>query len=182
MYCPFKGAHSASFTFKNNCPFTVWPATLASAGRPQLPSTGFQLTSGASLSLDAPPAWSGRFWARSQCSTDYNGKFSCNSGDCNSGKMACSGAGGIPPATLVEITLGDNGGMDFYDISLVDGFNLPVSLAPQGGSGNCSVTSCAADVNRVCPTGLIVMGSDGGVISCKSACLAFNQPQYCCTG
>ena len=25
-------------------------------------------------------------------------------------------------------------------------------------------------------------GADGRVIGCKSACLVFNQPQFCCTG
>ncbi|KAK7830773.1 thaumatin-like protein 1 [Quercus suber] len=29
---------------------------------------------------------------------------------------------------------------------------------------------------------MAVRGYRGRVIACKSACLAFNQPQYCCTG
>ena len=72
--------------------------------------------------------------------------------------------------------------MDFYDVSLVDGFNLPVSVATQGGSGDCQTSTCPANVNAVCPTELQVKGSDGSVIACKSACTAFNEPQYCCTG
>lgn len=137
---------------------------------------------GASSSLDVPAPWSGRFWARSGCASDSTGKFTCLSGDCASGQIACNGAGAIPPASLIELTLAANGGQDFYDISLVDGFNLPVSLAPQGGSGLCSSTSCPANVNAVCPPELAVKGPGGGVVGCKSACLAFNQPQYCCTG
>ena len=33
-----------------------------------------------------------------------------------------------------------------------------------------------------CQIELAVKGPDGSVIACKSACLALNQPQYCCTG
>ncbi|XP_020416932.1 thaumatin-like protein 1 isoform X2 [Prunus persica] len=176
------GAHSATFTFTNKCPYIVWPGTLTGGGGSQLSSTGFELASGASTSLNVQAPWSGRFWGRTQCSTDSSGKFSCTTGDCGSGKTACNGAGAIPPALLVELTLATNGGQDFYDVSLVDGFNLPIMLAPQGGYGDCNSTSCASNVNTVCPPKLSVKGSDGSVIGCKSACMALNQPQYCCTG
>lgn len=32
---------------------------------------------------------------------------------------------GVPPATLAEFTLSGDGNTDFYDISIVDGYNLP---------------------------------------------------------
>ncbi|XP_057952612.1 thaumatin-like protein 1 [Malania oleifera] len=175
------GAQSATFTFKNNCPYTVWPATLSGAG-PQPFSTGFELATGASSTLDVAAPWSGRIWARTGCAADAAGKFTCATADCASGQLACNGAGAIPPATLVELTLAPNGGQDFYDMSLVDGFNLPLSLAPQGGSGDCKATSCPKSVNAVCPAELAVKGGGGGVIACRSACAALNQPQYCCTG
>lgn len=60
---------------------------------------------------------------------------------------------------------------------------MPVSITPKGGSGStCKTDSCTGNVNAVCPSQLQVKGSDGSVIACKSACEAFNQPQYCCTG
>ena len=128
------GANSVTFTLTNNCPFTIWPATLNGAGSIQLASTGFKLASNASSTLDVPRPWSGRFWARSHCSTDTSsGKFYCATGDCGSGQIACNGAGGIPPVSLVEFTLAADNGQDFYDISLVDGFNLPVK-------GNTTIT------------------------------------------
>ncbi|KAJ1387200.1 Thaumatin, conserved site [Sesbania bispinosa] len=176
------GAYSATFTITNNCQFTIWPGTLTGAGSSQLNSTGFELASKASSTLDVQPPWSGRFWARSQCSTDKSGKFTCATGDCGSGQIPCNGAGGTPPVSLVEFTLASNDGQDFYDVSLVDGFNLPVKVTPQGGSRGCNITSCPFDVNTVCPPNFAVKGSDGNVIACKSACLALNQPQYCCTG
>lgn len=40
----------------------------------------------------------------------------------------------MPPATVVEMTLGlSSSALHFYDVSLVDGFNLPVSMKPVGG-------------------------------------------------
>ncbi|KAI3917182.1 hypothetical protein MKX01_003631 [Papaver californicum] len=171
------GAFSATFTLKNNCPYTVWPGTLTGGGS-QLPITGVELATGASSSVDAPTGWSGRFWARTGCSTDSSGRLTCATADCASGKVECNGAGAIPPATLLEFTLNGDGGKDFYDVSLVDGYNLPASITPQGG---CSSTECKSDVNSVCPPELSVKPG-GSVIACKSACEALQQPQYCCTG
>ncbi|CAL0310238.1 unnamed protein product [Lupinus luteus] len=173
------GAYSASITIKNNCPFTIWPGALSGASTAQLSSTGFELASQASQTIDVPEKWSGRFWGRRQCS-NANGKFVCGNGDCGSGQVACNGAGGAPPVSLAEFTLSGFGSQDFYDVSLVDGYNLPVSIAPQ--KGGCQSTICPKDVNTVCPQELALKGSDGGIIGCKSACMALNQPQYCCSG
>ena len=54
--------------------------------------------------------WSGRIWGRVDC-------YSVE--DC--------GAAGPIPASLAEITVGD--GMAFYDLSLVDGFNIDLSVS-----------------------------------------------------
>ncbi|THU69234.1 hypothetical protein C4D60_Mb08t12300 [Musa balbisiana] len=153
------GAHSATFSFKNNCSFTIWPASLANSDKGALSQTGFQLDSGASFSLDAPPAWGGRLWARQTCSTDSAGKFSCITGDCGTGQVACNGAGGAPPTTLIEFTLQGYGGKDFYDVSCVDGFNLPVLVVPSGGP-NCNSTSCLVNVDVLCPQELRITAPD----------------------
>ncbi|KAF6167716.1 hypothetical protein GIB67_017211 [Kingdonia uniflora] len=73
------------------------------------------------------------------------------------------------------------GGNDFYDVSFVDGFNLPLAITPHSLTG-CLTTSCSVDINSICPAELCVMWSDTTTISCKSACMAFNSPKYCCTG
>ncbi|XVE88741.1 hypothetical protein DITRI_Ditri19aG0093200 [Diplodiscus trichospermus] len=172
----------ATFLITNNCPYTIWPATLTGSDRDQLPTTGFELVSRASNSINVPPPWKGRVWARTRCSNS-SGRFRCATADCSSGEVACGGAAGDPPATFAEFILAENRGQDFFDISLVDGFNLPASITLQGGSGtNCSGTSCAAKVNSVCPSNMAVRGSGGNTVACKSPCLAFNQPRYCCTG
>ncbi|KAG6433989.1 hypothetical protein SASPL_105608 [Salvia splendens] len=177
IYCFSWVVDSAVFTVRNNCPFTIWPAALTGAGSPV--QTGFELPPQASRALTIPAPWSGRIWARFQCSN--SDRFTCDSADCNSGQIECNGAGGMPPATLVEFTLAGDQGKDFYDVSLVDGFNLPVAVTSAGG--NCPTTSCPFDINnKGCPTELAVRGGNGAVVGCKSACLALNQPQYCCTG
>ncbi|BBH08032.1 Pathogenesis-related thaumatin superfamily protein, partial [Prunus dulcis] len=89
---------------------------------------------------------------------------------------------GCPPATLAEFTLNGAGGLDFYDVSFVDGYNLPMTVVPEGGTGgNCTTTGCEVDLNVGCPSELKVAASDEGV-ACKSACEAFGDPQYCCSG
>ncbi|KVI07794.1 Thaumatin [Cynara cardunculus var. scolymus] len=174
---------SATFTFVNKCDKTVWPGILSNAGIAPLQSTGFALQKGESKVLNAPSSWGGRFWGRTHCSEDSDGKFSCGTGDCGSGKMECAGAGATPPATLAEFTLDGDGGMDFFDVSLVDGYNLPMMVTPSGGSGhNCTYTGCMTDLNGACPAALKVMNSDGNGVACKSACEAFGQQQYCCSG
>ncbi|KAK1390855.1 Thaumatin-like protein/pathogenesis related protein-5 [Heracleum sosnowskyi] len=167
------GGETATFTITNNCPYTIWPATLTSGGG-AISSSGFALASHASNALTSPASWSGRIWARAFCN---DAGTSCATGDC--GNLQCS-AGGAPPATLIEFTLNGDGGKDFYDVSLVDGFNLPVTVSPKGGG--CSQTSCPVDINAACPNDLALKNQGGATIGCKSACLAFNQPQYCCTG
>jgi len=169
-------------TIKNNCPYTIWPATLTAGGGAQLSNTGFQLDRTASSSINVPASWSGRVWARSQCNTDSNGRFTCVSAECGSGQVTCNGAGGAPPATLAEFTLVANG-QDTFDVSNVDGFNLPISITPQGGAGpKCTATSCGVDINANCLPELAVRDANGGTIGCKSACTVFGNPEYCCTG
>ncbi|KAK6928696.1 LOW QUALITY PROTEIN: Thaumatin family [Dillenia turbinata] len=94
--------------------------------------------------------------------------------------LNCAGAGGAPPATLAEFTL--NSPVDFYDVSLVDGYNMKMSIVPYGGSGKCAAVWCVTGVNQKCPTQLRVKSDEGQVVACRSACMAFNKPKYCCTG
>lgn len=168
----------------NKCEYTVWPGILSNAGVPPLPTTGFALEKGEAKTLTAPASWGGRFWGRTLCTHDSTGKFSCVTGDCGSGKLECSGSGAAPPATLAEFTLDGHGGLDFFDVSLVDGYNLPMLVVPQGGSGtNCTNTGCVVDLNGVCPSELkVTSGDESEGVACKSACEAFQQPQYCCSG
>ncbi|KAK3013386.1 hypothetical protein RJ639_010055 [Escallonia herrerae] len=172
----FNGACSTNFTIKNNCPYTIWPAT--QTGQGQQVSLGFEISALDIINFNISAPWSGRIWSRFVCS-NAAGNFTCLSGDCGSGKLECDGAGGQPPATLVQFNLAEFGN-DFYDVSIVDGFNLPVLVTPQDGSG-CYSTGCPTDINAVCPRAFSVKNTDDGTIGCKSACTAFHRPIYCCT-
>nr|ACN25673.1 unknown [Zea mays] len=170
--------------FVNRCTDTVWPGVLSNAGSPRLEPTGFELPPGAARAVPAPAGWSGRMWARTGCSQDgATGRLVCATGDCGSGSAECAGAGAAPPATLAEFTLDGSGGLDFYDVSLVDGYNLPVLVETSGGAGSsgpasCAAAGCAADLNAMCPAELRA----GGGAACRSACDAFARPEYCCSG
>ncbi|KAL0344522.1 UNVERIFIED_CONTAM: Thaumatin-like protein [Sesamum radiatum] len=165
----------------NNCKENIWPGILGSAGQQTPKDGGFLLSSGQEVVIDVPEKWSGRIWGRQYCNFDSNGKGSCVTGDC-SGQLHCQGMGGVPPATVVEMTLGSSTSpLHFYDVSLVDGFNLPVSMKPVGGGIGCGVASCEVDLNICCPSALEVRVG-GRVVGCKSACLAMQSAKYCCTG
>lgn len=54
---------------------------------------------------------------------------------------------GVPPVSLAEWTLGVNGIPDYYDVSLVDGSNLPMTITSNKG---CPTASCPVDLNPAC--------------------------------
>ncbi|XP_059296419.1 thaumatin-like protein [Lycium ferocissimum] len=165
----------------NNCKESIWPGIQGGAGQTTLKDGGFHLNSGEQIVLDMPDKWSGRIWGRQNCHFDENGKGKCDTGNCGD-QLQCQGLGGEPPATVVEMTLGSSTSpLHFYDVSLVDGFNLPVSMKPVGGGVGCGVAQCEVDLNVCCPSALEVKSGDK-VVGCKSACLAIQSPKYCCTG
>ncbi|KAL2476095.1 Regulator of chromosome condensation (RCC1) family protein [Abeliophyllum distichum] len=64
--------------------------------------------------------------------------------------------------SLLSTTTTSDVGMDFYNVNLVDGYNVSMLVVPQGGSGaNCTTTGCASDLNGACPSDLWVTSSDG---------------------
>ncbi|KAK8509984.1 hypothetical protein V6N13_118525 [Hibiscus sabdariffa] len=58
-----QGISGTAFTLVNKCDHTVWPAIL---GNTQLDTTGFELLSAGSRSIQGSPSWSGRFWGRTK--------------------------------------------------------------------------------------------------------------------
>jgi hypothetical protein len=94
---------------------------------------------GAPVSLCAPTPWAGRFWARTACA-ESGGEFYCQTGQClgidgETFALSCA-LSGVPPTTMVEPNLVAFGGgaKDFYDVSMVDGFNVPAQIQPTTGS------------------------------------------------
>ncbi|KAL7119520.1 hypothetical protein ACP275_02G067900 [Erythranthe tilingii] len=168
-------SNSTKFTITNFCNETIWPAITPN----NFSGGGFALRPTQSAVFTAPPAWHGRIWARTGCNFDKNGTGSCQTGACGT-HLQCAGAG-VPPATVVlEFSLG--GEIDYYEVSLVDGFNLPVVVEPVGGKGNCSSVGCERDLLPDCPAELTLKSPTDGVVACRSACDVYERDDYCCRG
>ncbi|KAF2296752.1 hypothetical protein GH714_001651 [Hevea brasiliensis] len=129
------------FTIINHCEETIWPAITPGEN---FNGGGFVLKPGQSIVFNAPVGWIGRIWGRTGCNFDKNGNGSCQTGACGT-SLTCK-ASGQPPASLAEFTLSAT---DYYDVSLVDGFNLPLVVTPINGQGNCSIAGCDMDLRGV---------------------------------
>ncbi|CAI0414390.1 unnamed protein product [Linum tenue] len=153
----------------NNCPYTVWAASTPIGGGRRLdPYQTWTIYPPAGTSM-------ARIWGRTNCNFDASGRGWCQTGDCG-GVLNCNGWG-VPPNTLAEYALNQFSNLDFYDISLVDGFNIPMIFTPTNnvGSGNCQSLTCAADINTQCPNELRAPGG------CNNPCTVFKTNEFCCT-
>jgi hypothetical protein len=165
---------------------TIWPAVAADPNHP-VAATGWVLAPGASVTISIPDHWDVRVWARAGCSFNAAGTGHCLSGDCQ-GRFQCGSTWGEFPSTLAEFNLNAWQGMDFYDVSLVEGNNLPMYVNQSGGKGpdpmnadGCTKAGCTRDANATCPSVLQVVRG-GSVTACKSSCLALGGDQMCCNG
>ncbi|KAG7100254.1 hypothetical protein E1B28_002026 [Marasmius oreades] len=173
------------FVVKNNCPYTIWPAiyTDSSTGPPPNHTTGWEAPPGRSVRFTVPNDWkSGRIWGRTGCYFDKDpGPSSCITGGCVGG-LECTQPG-TPPAAVAEWTL--QGDRDFYDVSLVDGSNVPMSITNDVG---CPIADCPVDLNGDCPAPLRGPSApDGNNAGCTSACFANldgnpTDSANCCSG
>lgn len=157
--------HAANFNIINNCPYTVWAAAL--------PGGGVRLDQGQTWTINYLPAGgtTGRIWARTGCRFDETGRGNCETGGCG-GVLECEDSG-QPPNTLAEFSQNQQNNTDFFDISLVDGFNVPMEFSSTS-TGCTRVIGCTADINGQCPQELRAPGG------CKNACTVFNTSEYCC--
>ncbi|XP_057997710.1 pathogenesis-related protein R major form-like [Hevea brasiliensis] len=113
----FTFADAATFDITNKCPYTVWGAAS--------PGGGKELKTGETWTISANPGTTqARIWARTNCQFDASGKGKCETGDCN-GLLVCQGYGAAPN-TLAEYALDQFEHQDFIDISVIDGFNVPI--------------------------------------------------------
>ena len=169
-------SYARTFRFKNTCVDPVWVGVLNNPGKELPRNGGFKLEAGQEDSVDTADDWAGRFWGRTGCNFDDSGNGQCATGDCGA-KLECAGAGGVPPVSLAEFTLQGDQGQDFFDISLVDGFNLPIAITPD----NCAGPVCTVNINENCPVDLQQKDSDGNVVGCFSDCAKTNAPEVCCS-
>ncbi|MFF5290189.1 thaumatin family protein [Paractinoplanes globisporus] len=162
---------------------TIWVAVTQQKEHP-IPRTKWKLAPGASTSVLLPTGWGGRIWARTGCHTDGSGRNVCQSGYCADSE-ACVQPDPAP-TTLAEFALDAWSGLDFYDVSMVDGANLPmwinvfhtVTKDPLTSRG-CSSAGCTRPI--ACPSAMRVTRA-GTVVACKNPCAAFNTDATCCRG
>ncbi|XP_060171280.1 thaumatin-like protein 1 [Lycium barbarum] len=152
---------------RNNCPFTVWAAAVPGGGRRLAYGAAWRIPQTNLSSIS-----SRRIWGRTNCNFDTSGRGQCQIGDCK-GLLECQDYG-TPPVTLAEYTLNLSNNKDYFDISLVDGFNLPMEFSP-ASTDKCSARiSCTADIIGQCPNELRTPGG------CNSPCTVFKTDLYCC--
>ncbi|XP_073107603.1 thaumatin-like protein 1 [Elaeis guineensis] len=202
-------SHAATFNVVNQCSYTVWAAwaDLSNNGG------GQQLNQGETWIVTVHAGTTAnRIWGRTGCSFDANGNGHCQSGDC--GKLACTSYGS-PPNTLAEFALNQNSpgyynNLDFIDISLTQGFNVPMNFRSTSASSSIVISASSSVVIQFSVDISLVQGfnvpmdfrstsSDCSVDiqctadvvgqcpsalkvagGCDDPCTIFNTPQYCC--
>jgi hypothetical protein len=172
-------------TFVNKTSETIWVAAAPNPATP-LAATGWVLPAGQSVTITTPNNLNTRFWGRTGCVFNSAGVGHCQTGDCG-GLFQCTGWGTIP-ATLAEVNFDAWDSLDFYDVSMVDGSNLPMYINITKSSGGtvdkissdgCVPAGCTKPV--VCPSVLDVKVG-GTVVGCISACARLDTDQLCCRG
>jgi len=119
----------------NQCQEILYPGISTQSGDGP-PETGFKLEPGETKNQTVSEDWQGRVWGRTNCTFNDAGTAAasgsgkaCGSGDCNS-IVNCI-VGGDTPVSLAEFTFDAGDGRTYYDISLVDGYNIPMAIVMQ---------------------------------------------------
>ncbi|KAL6574826.1 hypothetical protein OROMI_012111 [Orobanche minor] len=146
--------HGANFNILNQCSYTVWAAATPGGGR--------RLDQGQSWNLFVNPGTSSAIiWGRTNCNFDASGRGSCETGDC-AGVLECR-LTGKPPLTLAEYTLNGGNNLDYYDISVIDGFNIPMGFSPT--ASGCPSLRCTGPQ---CPDAYLFPSDNTKTKSCPS--------------
>ncbi|KAG7593863.1 Protein kinase domain [Arabidopsis thaliana x Arabidopsis arenosa] len=172
---------SRTITIENKCEYPIWPASYAYAG--ELQTTGFLLEKGdTQRTVNVTSSWIGYFWGRTLCTTNSSGGFSCVTGDCNSGEIECSGPV-LHPATLAEFNFAYDDGDDYYDVNVINGYNLPLLVTPE--NKKCESIGCVVELDKTCPSELRLYNNDTGSndpLACRTSCQKNHSPEVCCVG
>ncbi|KAI8987087.1 thaumatin [Pilobolus umbonatus] len=156
----------------NKCTIPISVGILTNGDTRDLPERVVHLKPGDTDQFVKPNVWGGRVWARIHC----EGKNA-------DVPIMCGNPGAVLPATLAEFFFLGNNGKDYYDVSLVDGYNMPVSIEPSAKTApngyNCGSPTC--ELND-CPKEYQLKHPDGTLLACLSECSKTNKDEDCCTG
>ncbi|KAG9006090.1 hypothetical protein FRB94_000995 [Tulasnella sp. JGI-2019a] len=182
-------AAARTFTVYNNCPFTIWPALFTDlnvgSATPSQPTGWAQnaYQSIASLNVLITDAHNGvAVTVTSRPTPDRTAAWMVDA-TVGSYVTLTLALVFLPRETLAEFTLSASSGLDYYDVSLVDGYNLPVKITNNAG---CDIANCGVDLGPNCPAALKgPYDSSGFPVGCKSDCLVDPNPgnsPSCCSG
>lgn len=153
----------------NSCSYDIWTFTQLKPGN-TFPNNNapLMIAAGELQVVGASSGLTGRIWPRSECTGTGN-------------NVKCAQTGND---TLAEFTLNAGKKSDWYDISLVDGFTIPLSIiqldAPWtadpsyvpggklGADGQCGSPVCAVDLDKNCPASQQKKDSMGNVVECEN--------------
>lgn len=173
--------YNHTVTFINQCPFPVWygvqntgEATKTDPTSPDSPSD-YQLQSPGgghnAKQVVFANGYNGLFFGRTNCTTDTNGSLVCGQPNCptQSGTGKCSATSPQNPYTRLEMDFETAANADgVYNVSVINGVNLPVAFKGLGPFDNTSVNTnpnapftCAAIGAPIQPT-----RADGQLGSC----------------
>ncbi|HTU84307.1 MAG TPA: thaumatin family protein [Solirubrobacteraceae bacterium] len=171
-----------TITLVNRTRVTIWPAAWPGSvsGR-----TGWTLPAGRSISITVSNSWNARVWGRTGCHFTADGRGPCLTGGCGE-RYQCRGWGQIP-ATLAEYDLDSYDHLDFYDVSMVDGSNLPMYITITHGRANRRITANGCERGRGCTSTVkcpdaLQVHRGGQLVGCISPCARFQTDRYCCRG
>ncbi|KAI8391281.1 thaumatin [Radiomyces spectabilis] len=169
FFCSLVAANNKQVEILNKCGKTLTVGVLTNGA--SKPEQSFDLTPHASQTISKQDTWGGRIWGRYQCSGAKSAKCTNPPGADN-------------PASLAEFFFKGAYGKDFYDISFVDGYNLPMKIEPIDPSHTKGYTCGAPACNKMpdCPPEYAIKDATGNVVSCQSSCSKTGAAEHCCTG
>ncbi len=157
----YKVALSGTHTIQveNKCTQTIWFGSSGNCKTQKSPCPEFyappkasnvEIGSGEKIVFHVDVAWAGRFWPRTGCKFNdkglcpNTGADCCDAGGCvNKDHQFAKGCfySGNPPVLLIEPTFdapSGNGPIDYFDTSMVDGYNVLMSIAAIANTYNPS--------------------------------------------
>ncbi|PON53484.1 Thaumatin [Parasponia andersonii] len=144
---------------RNSCSHTICPALIDpnSQGLSDA-ATEFCLTP-TEAEMVAAPERKVILWAQS-CLIQPD--FSCVTGDCGSTGRQRQPTNATTLVEFAPVAADTQYMMTTYFVSLIEGFNLPITVVPVGGSSGeyCTSSGCTVDLNKNCPEKLRVMCGD----------------------
>jgi hypothetical protein len=150
---------SRTITILNNCNQTVW---LTGTPLNTLPGNGIvQMDPLNVVKVGVNDGWTGAFWTMTYCGTD-------------GGVFACETDPTVQSRAELALAADPSTGTDTYDISFVNGFNVPIGVIPIGHppypanpQTDCGQSVCKVDLNQGCPAELAAR-VEGIVLGCAN--------------